>query len=128
LLSTRKPKTKTQTQTKTQEQHTLNDNVEDVKHNPQSSKLLFDLSTVSTNKKPHPWLIFTTVLSKLSNDIENDIENDTDTDTTATTAQNHIVDKVVAATHSADHTMVSSEKQEEAANIRCKYINKWMYS
>jgi hypothetical protein len=27
---------------------------------------LFDLSTVSTNKKPHPWLIFTTVLSKYS--------------------------------------------------------------
>jgi hypothetical protein len=30
-LSTRKPKT--QTKTKTQEQHALNDNVEDVKHN-----------------------------------------------------------------------------------------------
>ncbi|CAC9986147.1 hypothetical protein BAZOLSSOX_2792, partial [uncultured Gammaproteobacteria bacterium] len=34
-----------------------------------------------------------------------------------TTAQNHIVDKVVAATHSADHTMVSSEKQEGVTDL-----------
>ncbi len=92
LLSTRKPKTKTQTQTKTQEQHTLNDNVEDVKHNDKDG-------------------------TNLALDIENDIENDTDTDTTTTTAQNHIVDKVVAATHSADHTMVSSEKQEGVTDL-----------
>jgi hypothetical protein len=32
---------------------------------PQSSKSFFDSSTVSTNKKPHPWLIFITVLPKL---------------------------------------------------------------
>jgi len=90
LLSTRKPKTQTQTKTKTQEQHTLNDNVEDVKHDDKDG-------------------------TNLALDIENDIENDTDT--TATTAQNHIVDKVVAATHSADHTMVSSEKQEGVTDL-----------
>ena len=90
LLSTRKPKT--QTKTKTQEQHALNDNVEDVKHDDKDG-------------------------TNLALDIENDIENDTDTDTTATTAQNHIVDKVVAATHSADHTMVSSEKQEGVTDL-----------
>ena len=84
LLSTRKPKT--QTQTKTQEQHALNDNVEDVKHDDKDG-------------------------TNLALDIEND------TDTTATTAQNHIVDKVVAATHSADHTMVSSEKQEGVTDL-----------
>jgi hypothetical protein len=70
----------------------LNDNVEDVKHNDKDG-------------------------TNLALDIENDIENDTDTDTTTTTAQNHIVDKVVAATHSADHTMVSSEKQEGVTDL-----------
>jgi hypothetical protein len=37
----------------------------DSHQSPQSSKSFFDSSTVSTNKKPHPWLIFVTVLPKL---------------------------------------------------------------
>ncbi len=93
LLSTRKPKAKA----KTQEQHVLNENVKDVKHDDKDD-------------------------TNLALDIENDMNTDTDTDTdttttTTTTAQNHIVDKVVATTHSADHTTVSSEKQEGVTNL-----------
>jgi hypothetical protein len=69
-----------------------------------------------TQQQPPHTPIFK-VITNLALDIENDIENDTDTDTTTTTAQNHIVDKVVAATHSADHTMVSSEKQEGVTDL-----------